>query len=147
MEEKQVFAEVKSFIENSLSIKRNVYYKGEKAVEKEIVKQMRECFGSENIDSQHSVGGFLDLKCDIDVYDGQCGIELKVAKQLNNATKLQQVVGQVFYYSQRQYKNTDLILLVVGSEAKLTPKLKELGTFVEQIQGVHFVYKQVLSKS
>lgn len=53
-----IVEDVKSFIENTLSIKRNVYYKGEKAVEKEMVKQMREHFGFSHVASQHSVGGF-----------------------------------------------------------------------------------------
>ena len=53
-----IVEDVKSFIENTLSIKRNVYYKGEKAVEKEMVKQMREHFGFSHVASHHSVGGF-----------------------------------------------------------------------------------------
>lgn len=146
MDEKQIVEEVKSFIENTLSIKRNVYYKGEKAVEKEMVKQMREHFGFSHVASQHSVGGFLNLKCDIDVYNGQCGIELKVAKELENASTLQRVLGQVFYYAQRRYKDTGLILLIVGTAAELNPKLDELKDYVETIPGVHFMYKQTAKK-
>lgn len=141
-----IVEDVKSFIENTLSIKRNVYYKGEKAVEKEMVKQMREHFGFSHVASQHSVGGFLNLKCDIDVYNGQCGIELKVAKELENASTLQRVLGQVFYYAQRRYKDTGLILLIVGTAAELNPKLDELKDYVETIPGVHFMYKQTAKK-
>lgn len=143
---KTKYDEVKIFLQHFLSIKNSVCYKGEKAVEKEIVKQLSESFGSENVNAQYAVGGFLNLKCDIDVYDGQCGIELKVAKQLNNATALQRVIGQLVYYSQRRYKDTDLILLVVGTQAELNAKLKELRDFVEQIPGVHFMYKQTEKK-
>ncbi len=143
---KKIYQEVKSFIEDSLSVRRATYYKGEKAVEKEIIKQMQEHFGSENVDSQHSVGGFLNLKCDIDLFDGMCGIELKVTKDLEKATVLQRVLGQVFYYSQRQYNKSSLVLLIIGTATELNPKLKELKDFVEQIEGVHFIYKQVAKK-
>lgn len=146
MADKQIIEDVKSFIENTLFIKRNVYYKGEKAVEKEMVKQMKDHFSSQMIASQYSVGGFLNLKCDIDVDNGQCGIELKVAKELENATTLQRVLGQVFYYSQRRYKDTGLILLIVGTAAELNPKLDELKDYVEKIPGVQFVYKQTAKK-
>ena len=143
---KNEYEEVSKFIQYLLSIKCNVYYRGEKAVEKEIVKQLSEKIGKENVNSQYAVGGFLNLKCDIDVYNGKCGIELKVAKQLNNATALQRVIGQLVYYSQRRYKDTGLILLVVGTQSELNAKLKELKDFVEQIPGVHFMYKQTEKK-
>ena len=107
---------------------------------------MQEHFGNENVDSQHSVSGFLNLKCDIDLFDGVCGIELKVSKDLEKATVLQRVIGQVFYYSQRQYNKSNLVLLIIGTAAELNPKLRELKDFVEQIQGVHFMYKQVAKK-
>lgn len=143
---KTPYKEVECFIQYRLSIKKAICYKGEKAVEKEMVKQMVESFGSENVNSQYAVGGFLNLKCDIDVYDGQCGIELKVAKQLNNATALQRVIGQLVYYSQRRYKNTGLILLVVGTQPELNAKMKELRDYVELIPNVHFMYKQAEKK-
>ena len=132
----------KVFIKEYLSVPKSYCYKTEADVERIVAKQMVEEFGSENVKRQYAVGGFLNLKCDIDLYDGQCGIELKLAKQLSNATNLQRVIGQVFYYSQRRYKNTGLILLIVGTKEELDPNLKELKSFVEQIPGVHFMYKQ-----
>lgn len=143
---KQIYEEVKSFIEESLSVKRATYNRGEKAVEREIIKQMREFFPGQTIASQCSVGGNLSLKCDIDVNGGLCGIELKVARDLKTASTLQRVLGQVFYYAKNRYKETNLILLVIGSEQNPNPKLEELKTFVEQITGVHFMYKQVAKK-
>lgn len=143
---KQIYEEVKSFIEESLSVKRATYNRGEKPVEREIIKQMREFFPGQTIASQCSVGGNLSLKCDIDVNGGLCGIELKVARDLKTASTLQRVLGQVFYYAKNRYKETNLILLVIGSEQNPNPKLEELKTFVEQIQGVHFMYKQVAKK-
>ncbi len=147
MANNEIVAAVKDFIVNSLFIRNTVYYKGEAAVEKEIVKQMREHFGYSKVASQRSVGGFLNLKCDIDVGDGQCGIELKVAKELESAHVLQRVLGQVFYYAQRRYKDTGLILLVVGTASALSPKLNELKEYVESIPGVQFMYLKAEKKS
>ena len=138
---KNVTETVKVFIRDYLAIPKSYCYKTEADVERVIAKQMIEEFGSENVKRQYAVGGFLNLKCDIDLYDGQCGIELKLAKQLSSATNLQRVLGQVYYYSQRRYKDTGLILLIVGTKEELDPNLKELKSYVEKIEGVHFVYK------
>ena len=135
----------KVFIKDYLTIPYSAYNNGEAAVERNIAKQLVEEFDRDNVKTQYAVGGFLNLKCDIDLYDGKCGIELKLAKSLT-ASELQRVIGQVYYYSQRVYKNTGLILLVVGTKEEIDPKLKELKCIVEQIPGVHFMYKQAKSK-
>lgn len=76
------------------------------------------------------------------MFDGLCGIELKLSKSLETAQEAQRVLGQLVYYSQRRYKENGLVLLVVGTKDTLSPKLKELKEYVEQIPGVHFKYKQ-----
>ena len=141
-----VYEEIRSFIENDLIIKRTLCTKRERDVEKVIIKQMCESFSNFTIASQCAVGGFWSLRCDIDVNEGQCGIELKLAKELESAHAFQRVLGQVFYYAKNRYKNSCLILLVVGTASQLSPKLKELRNFVEQIPGVHFIYKQTAKK-
>lgn len=141
-----IYEEIKSFIENGLLIKRTFCTKGEKTVEKAIVKQMCESYSNFTIASQCAVGGFWNLRCDIDINNGQCGIELKLAKELESAHSFQRVLGQVFYYAKNRYKDSCLILLVVGTASQLSPKLKELQNFVEQIPGVHFIYKQTATK-
>lgn len=135
------YKQVEAFIQNELTI--NLYYTDEEAnVEDRISKQLKKAFGKENVDNQHYMGGNNGLKCDIDLYNGKCGIEIKLADQLENALNLQRALGQVIYYSHCTYKKTDLILLVVGRNSELSPKLKELKEIIDEFKGIHFIYKQ-----
>ena len=121
---------------------KRAYYESEKAVESVIAKQLIEIYGKQNVKRQYAVGGFLSLKCDIDLFDSKCcGIELKLAKSLD-ATTMQRVIGQVMYYSRRRYKDNGLILLVIGTSSELDPTLNELKSFIEEFPNVYFVYKQ-----
>ena len=134
-------------IQEDIRAPRHAYYRDanpEKAIENALAKQFAEKFGKQNVTQQYSVGGFLSLKCDIDLFDKKCcGIELKLAKQLkNNATAIQRVIGQVVYYSRRCYQDSGLILLVVGTEKELDSKLDELRKFIEEFPNTYFVYKQ-----
>lgn len=134
-------------IRENIRAPRHAYYRDEnpeKAMENVLAKQFAEKYGKNNVTQQYSVGGFLSLKCDIDLFDKKCcGIELKLAKQLkNSATAMQRVIGQVVYYSRRCYQNSGLILLVVGTEKELDSKLDELRKFIEEMPNVYFVYKQ-----
>lgn len=134
-------------IHEDIRAPRYAYYRDgspEKAMENAIAKQFAELFGKHNVTQQYSVGGFLSLKCDIDLFDKKCcGIELKLSKQLkNSATAMQRVIGQVVYYSRRCYQESGLILLVVGTEKELDSKLDELRKFVEEFPHVYFIYKQ-----
>lgn len=126
---------------------RYAYYRDEnpeKAMENALAKQFAEKYGKQNVTQQYSVGGFLSLKCDIDLFDRKCcGIELKLAKQLkNSATAMQRVIGQVAYYSRRCYQDSGLILLVIGTEKDIDSKLDELRQFIEEFPNTYFVYKQ-----
>jgi len=135
-------------IREEIRAPRYAYYKEEnpeKAMENVLAKQLSEKYGKHNVTQQYSVGGFLSLKCDIDLFDKRCcGIELKLAKQLkNSATAMQRVVGQVVYYSRRCYQDSGLILLIVGTEKELDSKLDELRKFIVEFPNTYFVYKQV----
>lgn len=134
-------------IRKDIRAPRYAYYREEspeKAMENALAKQFAELFGKHNVTQQYSVGGFLSLKCDIDLFDKKCcGIELKLSKKLkNSATAMQRVIGQVVYYSRRCYQESGLILLVVGTEKELDSKLDELRKFVEEFPNVYFIYKQ-----
>ena len=140
-----LYKRIENFIQNDLNL--NLYYSDTEAkVEDRILKQLEKVFGKENVDSQHYVGGNHELKCDIDLYNGKCGIEIKLADQLENAGNTQRALGQVVYYSHCTYKENDLILLVVGTSAELSPKLKELKEIINNIDGIHFIYKQAVKK-
>lgn len=139
------YHKVETFLREELSI--NLYHADtEEKVENRILAQLEKAFGKENVDNQHYVGGNNGLKCDIDLYNGKCGIELKLADQLDSANNLQRALGQVIYYSHCTYKENDLILLVVGTAAELSPKLKELKEIIDEFEGIHFVYKQAQNK-
>lgn len=139
------YHKVETFLREELSI--NLYHTDtEEKVENRILAQLEKAFGKENVDNQHYVGGNNGLKCDIDLYNGKCGIELKLADQLDSANNLQRALGQVIYYSHCTYKENDLILLVVGAAAELSPKLKELKEIIDEFEGIHFVYKQAQNK-
>lgn len=139
------YRKVETFLREELSI--NLYYSDtEEKVESRISAQLEKAFGKENVDNQHYVGGNNGLKCDIDLYNGKCGIELKLADQLDNANNLQRALGQVIYYSHCTYKENDLILLVVGAAAELSPKLKELKEIIDDFESIHFIYKQAQNK-
>jgi len=135
-----IYQQVESFIINELTIRKDRCYEEAKA-ESTIKRQLIEKFGRENVDNQHSIGGTNGLKCDVDLFNGKCGIEIKIADQMENANNLQRALGQVMYYSHCYYKENDLILLVAGRESGLSARLKELKEIIDQIPRVHFIYK------
>ena len=134
------------FLNEILVIKKTQYYgdKTEKDVENVIARQLCEEYGPTNVHTQYSVGGFLGLKCDIDLFNSKCcGIELKLAKQIaGNSSAYERLIGQVVYYSKRCYKDR-LIVLVVGTSKDYNTTLKEVQDFIEGL-GVHFVFKEIL---
>lgn len=135
------YKQVETFILNDLSIRRDSTYKTEEAVEGSIKRQLTKAFGKENVDNQHYVGGNSGLKIDVDLFKGGCGIEIKMADQLENSVNAQRALGQVLYYS-KYYNKSNLMLLVVGRDSELSPKLDDFKEIVEKTLGIHFVYKQ-----
>lgn len=99
--------------------------------EKYVTEQLAYVFGKERVHRQYSVGGFLALKTDIDVGNGQVGIELKIADNLS-ASDMQRLIGQVVYYKRRFYKNN--LLLFIVSKSTINPTIKELKDFVEELE-------------
>jgi hypothetical protein len=128
--------EVFQKLEN-LQIKK-AQYTDEKKVEKIIFDQL-EILYKDQVHRQYNIQGYLGLKCDIDLGDGQVGIELKLANQLSNSSSnIERLLGQVLYYSKRTYKE-NLIVIVVGLEKEYDLKMKELQSIVEE-QKVYFYY-------
>ncbi len=136
--------DVKNYIRRNVKVSKS-QYREEKTVENIIAKQLKEKYGATNVHQQYSVGGFLGLKCDIDLFDGKsCGIELKLAKQLSegSAAAKERLIGQAVYYSRRCYKGK-LIVLVVGTKSEYDSTIKEVRNFLEEF-GVHFMYKELV---
>ena len=142
-----IIGEVKAFLENDLIISKKACGMSEDTVEKSLVPQLKEKFGKDNVKNQCIRGENLKLKCDIDMFSGKCGIELKVAHHLTRADEFQRAIGQVACYSQDQYRNTGIILLVVGKNAEIPENIDKLKTIVGYFPRVHFVYKQAANKT
>jgi hypothetical protein len=124
----------------NLQIKKS-QYTDEKNVEKVIFDQL-EIFYRDQVHRQYNIQGYLGLKCDIDLGDGQVGIELKLANKLSNSSSnIERLLGQVLYYSKRTYKE-NLIVIVVGLEKEYDLKIKELQSIIEE-QKVYFFYLTV----
>ncbi|HRK26392.1 MAG TPA: hypothetical protein PK239_03785 [Chitinophagales bacterium] len=119
---------VKATLENLLVIKRRL--NSEVDFEKFVTDQLAMVFGKERVHRQFNIGGFLALKTDIDIGNGQVGIELKIADNLS-ATDMQRMIGQVIYYKKRFYNNN--LLLFIASKSSITPTTKELKDFIEEL--------------
>jgi len=129
--------EVYEKLEN-LQVKK-AQYTDEKKVEKVIFDQL-DILYKDKVHRQYNIQGYLGLKIDIDIADGQVGIELKLANQLNT-TSIERLLGQVLYYSKRNYKE-NLIVIVVGHEKEYDNRLKELKNIIEE-QNAKFFYLTV----
>lgn len=110
----------------------------EAELEKHIFNVLIGIYGKEKIHRQFNIGGFLGLKTDIDIGNGQIGIELKVGHSLG-ASEMQRLLGQVIYYRNRFY-NENLILFISGKN-EIDSKLNELIEFVREI-GIKTVYRK-----
>lgn len=132
---------VKAVLENLIILKRRLTT--EKDFEKFVSDQLIKTFGKEQVHRQFSVGGFLALKTDIDIGNGQVGIELKIADNLS-AADMQRVVGQVLYYKKRFY-NDNLILFIV-SKTKISSSIKELKDFIEEL-GATVIFTTAINNS
>lgn len=137
-----VIDEVKEFIANDLFISKIVYHRSEGAVEDKLVEQLTERFANYPVRRQCKVGDKFHLKCDVDIANKACGIELKLARSLESkADEFQRAIGQVACYVHEEYTETGLILLVIGEDEEMSDKVKELKRLVEYYPRVHFVYK------
>ena len=125
------------YIKSSVIVKKSQYTE-ERNVENIIAKQLNTEFGK--VHQQYSIGGFLGLKCDIDLHDGQVGIEIKLAKLLTTSA-IERLFGQSLYYSRRTYKK-NLIVMIVGTEKQYTRILDEVKDILSEI-GVQFIYLEV----
>ena len=88
------------------------------------------------VNDQFSVGGKLALKIDIDINDGEFGVEVKLASSLLGKSKTSEIfrmIGQAIYYTKKRYKD-NFILAIVGTIDELNdPKLKEAQLFLESL--------------
>ncbi len=125
------------YIEKEVVVKKS-QYTTESNVERIIANQLEDRFGK--VHRQYSIGGYLGLKCDIDIHDGKVGIEIKLANQLTTSN-IERLFGQILYYSRRTYKQ-NLIVLVVGTEKEADRKVEEIADIINEL-GLKFIYLEV----
>lgn len=73
------------------------------------------------VNDQFSVGGKLALKVDIDINNGEFGVEVKLASSLlgkSKTTEIFRMIGQVIYYTKLRY-NDKFVLAIVGTSEEL----------------------------
>jgi hypothetical protein len=133
------FDNVKLVLENIVVPKRKLTT--EVDLEKFLHDRLVTVFGKDRVYRQYSIGGFLALKTDIDIGNGQLGIELKVADHLT-ATDMQRMIGQVVYYKKRYYNNN--LIVYIASKSSMTPTIKELKDFIEEL-GTTIIFGQAIT--
>lgn len=135
--------DVYNWFRDKLIIKANDY-DSETTVEKAVYKQLENFVKIENIKRQYNLSGNFRPIIDIDLYNGKIGIEIKCAKSLNkNQNEFLRTIGQICFYSKRQYKR-NLLLLIVGTETERTSTITELMEIVESHKsGIRAFYKTV----
>lgn len=128
--------ELISFLQSLEIKKRQLTTEG--YVEKLLVTKLKEKF--EDVHPQYNIGGYLGLKVDIDMGNGEYGIELKLEKNLSgSAASIQRLFGQIIYYSKRRYGSNMTVLIVGGEKEAALPYMKEVKSFIEEL-GVGFCY-------
>lgn len=87
-----------------------------------------------NVSTQYSVGGFLGYRIDIDIGDGNVGIEVKLSEALiSSSSEAYRAIGQAVLYGRRRYQN-NVILAVVGPEAvRSQPAMSEIEALLSNL--------------
>lgn len=127
------------------TILRSTIYQGEskeKRVQNKLFDQLKGIYGQNNVNTEFSVGGHWGMKCDLDLFHGKIGIELKVAEQLKSASNVERLMGQVVYYMKKQYGN-NLIVLVAGKPKEYDASMQEIEGIINGL-GARFIYKEVI---
>ena len=141
----KVISVLKNKITFPVSILRETQYAGdtkEGKVQTNILKQLHDIYGKEKVHKEYNVGGYWGMRCDVDLFDGKIGIELKVAEQLKKSAQVERLIGQTVYYTKRKYGKGNLIVLVVGKRKEYDASMKEIETIITEL-GANFLYKSV----
>ena len=126
------------------TILRPITYSGEskeKRVQNNLLSQLKEIYGAGCVNKEFSVGGHWGMKCDLDLFHGKIGIELKVAEQLKSPANVERLIGQVVYYTKKQYSN-NLIVFVAGKPKEYDASMQEIEEIINNL-GAKFIYKEV----
>ncbi len=112
----------------------------EQEVEKILARLLGRHFGKVNTQYSLGSGPGAQERIDIDINEGQLGIEIKLATWLRRANERNRLLGQMDLYKERQYRNNNLMVLVVGEEKmEHHKKILELKKILEN-KGIPFYY-------
>lgn len=113
-------------------------HKKEGVLEKELFNFLRDRFHT--LQRQVYIGGGgKALKIDLDIADGQIGLELKLAESLLDSTEKQRLIGQIHDYTTKRYKPENFILVVAGDDRfRSDPTIRELRDLARAKS--HFFY-------
>ena len=97
--------------------------------------------------TQHGVEGTNAKAIDFDIGRGKVGIELKLAQEVIKEGGNDRLLGQVIKYSTRKYKDSNLIVALVGFADDLRQTaLSDLEDFLNE-QNVKFSFLNAGSRS
>ena len=105
-------------------------------------EELKKIYGQSNVNTEFSVGGHWGMKCDLDLFHGKIGIELKVAEQLKSASNVERLMGQVVYYMKKQY-GSNFIVFVAGKPKEYDASMQEIEGIINSL-GARFIYKEVI---
>lgn len=110
--------------------------KTEKDAEAEIGDHLSRYF--KDVMSQYNLGGYLGLKVDLDINDGNFGVEVKLTDSFFKSTsEIFRLFGQAIYYTKKRYGN-NFIVAIAGSVHDLDePVFREAISFLNSIQIQH----------
>ncbi len=112
----------------------------ESEVENILARSLQNRFG--NVTTQALVGGkrYARERIDIDLGDGQLGIEIKLADMLRKSNERNRLLGQIDLYLERKYTPENLLILIIGkNEYAQTDNIQEIQRMIKN-KKVYFYY-------
>lgn len=128
-------------------LKENLKYGyTEKSVQNQLCAHLRDYF--EHVDTEYGIPGLNSTKIDLDVGEGQVGIELKLASKVFKTAEFNRLAGQLRQYSLQRYSKDNLLLGIIGTsdDKKETSWLKQIGELAKEYK-TETIFIQVPTKT
>lgn len=106
-----------------------------------IIRELNKTIG--NAHREYKLGGYFDLRIDIDILDGKFGIEIKKWESLETNNEFARAIGQAYIYSKQRYTNNNFVFIVFGlEEDKKHQKYLAFEKIIKELNG-HVYFKVV----
>lgn len=107
--------EVLEYVSSFKPIEEVKYKNGytEKSIENQLAKFLKKHYIT--VTQQHGVADKNARQIDIDIADGEVGIELKDAKNICKTAEFDRLTGQLLAYKTARYNKDNLVLAVCGN--------------------------------